>query len=427
LHVHMTIGRSYERESDEPGPIPCAGSDSGSGPGPMPAVSTREDVSRLKIDFHGLFHSPMSWAHVARHMAAALDRIGCTVAVKAHRGFCYSPSFAVDPRLEALRARCPAGEIAVAFDYPLHYSRLEARFKVGLLVYESTRMPSAWVEAIERHLDLLVVPSRFCAAAALESGVSPQRLEIVPYGYDASLFRPGPGPRESRLTRRRAFVFLCVAMPHTRKGLAELLEAFAEEFGAKEPVRLLIKLPYLPKRGAAAKPWEIPDLAQDVARFSGAAAGQSRIALLVQALAPEAMPGLYGACHAYVQPSYGEGFGLSILEAKAMGLPTVVTGWGGHMDFCSEANSFLVDYDRVPAGSAQYDTGSSEAVMARPTIASLRRMMRTVYEDPLEAGVRIERSYRDIASLTWESAARSLAARLLERVSCDAPSYRRPF
>lgn len=415
--MHMSIGRGYERESNEPGPIGRTGSPSGSGQ--MPAVSGTEDVSRLKIDFHGLFHSPMSWAHVARNMAVALDRIGCTVAVKAHRGFCYNPSFAAGPRLETLRARGLSGEIAVAFDYPLHYSRLEARFKVGLIVYESTRMPPAWVEAVERYLDLLVVPSRFCAAAAIESGVSPQRLEIVPYGYDASLFRPRP--RQSRLGRPQAFVFLCVAMPHTRKGLGQLLEAFAQEFDAEEPVRLLIKLPYLPKRGAPAKPWEIPDLARDVARFSGAAPGQGRIALLVQALAPEHMPGLYGACDAYVQPSYGEGFGLSILEAKAVGLPTVVTGWGGHMDFCSEANSFLVDYDMVPAGPAQYDTGPSEAAMARPTIASLRRMMRMVYEDPREVGVRVERSYRDIASLTWESAARSLASRLLERISPDAP------
>jgi len=45
-----------------------------------------------------------------------------------------------------------------------------------------------------------------------------------------------------------------------------------------------------------------------------------------------------------------------MLEAKAMGRPTVVTGWGGHMDFCTDANSYLVDFEMIPAGKAPWNS-----------------------------------------------------------------------
>ncbi len=384
-----------------------------------PSSETRlSDSSSLTIDFHGLFQSPMSWAHVSRELALALDRIGCTVAVKAHRGFCYSPSFHMEPQLRVLRQRNLSKHIALAFAYPLHYSRLDARFKVGLLVYESTRMPCAWVEEIERHLDVLVVPSRFCAEVAIESGVSPDRLEIVPYGYDPLVYRPRQP--ETAAGSQRSFTFLCVAMPHRRKGLVELVDAFVQEFVDGEPVRLLIKLPYVPKDGRGTQYWEIPECTQWLKRLSGSMDSSGRMQIISKVLTPCEMAHLYAACDAYVQPSYGEGFGLSILEAKAMGLPTVVTGWGGHMDYCTDENSFLVDYDLVPAGQAQYDNGPSDAYMARPKVSSLRAMMRMVYAHAQEVEVRVRRSYADIAPLTWDAAARRLAGVLSRRVGLNA-------
>ncbi|WP_164125989.1 glycosyltransferase, partial [Stenotrophomonas maltophilia] len=40
-----------------------------------------------------------------------------------------------------------------------------------------------------------------------------------------------------------------------------------------------------------------------------------------------------------------EGFGLSIAEAMAFGLPVVTTGWSGNVDFTNVENSASVAYD----------------------------------------------------------------------------------
>ena len=42
---------------------------------------------------------------------------------------------------------------------------------------------------------------------------------------------------------------------------------------------------------------------------------------------------LYRSCHAYLQPSRGEGFGLQPLQALALGRPTILTNAHGHASF----------------------------------------------------------------------------------------------
>ena len=367
---------------------------------------------KLQVNYHGLFLSPMSWAQVNREMALAMDRLGCRVGVIANRGFCYQADFPLPKRLRQLRSVPPGSQWDVAFEYPLNYDRLQADHKAGLLVYETTELPPLWAEAICRHLDLLAVPSTFCREVALEAGVPLDRIVVIPYGYDPERFYPCSEPRP----RQGRFIFLCLAMPHLRKGIRELVQAFQEEFSPDEPVGLVVKLPYLLKGGPSQRPWELEGLDPAAISQASVPGEEARIQFIHRADPPGQMPLWFRFCDAYVQASYGEGFGLSILEAKATGKPTLVTGWGGHMDFCTHDNSFLVDYELIPAGKAQYDHCSPSARCARPLVASLRKQMRRVFQDQAEAAAKVKRSLRDIRCLTWENAARNLLDALLERM-----------
>ena len=86
------------------------------------------------------------------------------------------------------------------------------------------------------------------------------------------------------------------------------------------------------------------------------------------------------------------------------------------MDFCTAANSYLVDYEMIPAGEAQYDNGSGSARCARPLIPSLRAQMRRVFQNREEAQEKVERSTRDIRFLTWERSAKQLQEALRARM-----------
>lgn len=68
-------------------------------------------------------------------------------------------------------------------------------------------------------------------------------------------------------------------------------------------------------------------------------------------------------------PTRGEGWGLPIVEAMSMGLPTIATNFSGPTAYLNERTGYPVKYSLNPDGTAE------------PDIADLRRQMRRVFQD----------------------------------------------
>ncbi|MBM3269227.1 MAG: glycosyltransferase [Candidatus Sericytochromatia bacterium] len=101
-----------------------------------------------------------------------------------------------------------------------------------------------------------------------------------------------------------------------------------------------------------------------------------------------------------MHPSRWEACSISLLECLAVGLPLVVTRWGGHREWCPEDLAYYVD-----CRPQMNDFGRA----AEPVPESLRRQMRHVYEHQAEArdrGLRASAHIRE--NYTWDAAARRM-------------------
>ena len=307
-------------------------------------------------------------------MALALIDIGADVNIFERKGFLYDPAFPLPERLTARISGEFRDDTVFTFEHPGAYRYLQGRRKVGLLTYESTVVPPHWVEGVNKHLDLLLLPSRFCCDIFKSAGVPEEKMDLLPYGYDPDIYFPAP---DSAKGNGDPYRFLTVASPHKREGIETVLAAYRAAFSRTDDVTLTVKVNYLP--GAKTKPFEYAALKQMAADFNGDSHAPP-VTLETDYLPPEKVADLYRASSCVVSATRGEGFGLVFLEAAACGIPLIVTGWSGHMDFVQNADTRLVKYTLRPAAEMQYDCQSQESLLADADTDDLARCMRAAYD-----------------------------------------------
>lgn len=169
-----------------------------------------------------------------------------------------------------------------------------------------------------------IVPVSYGVRGELPVPDSP-RVRVVQNGVDTSLFRPQSVAKER--------FFLYVGRLGRRKGLIELVEAFARarpagfelRFGGDGPLRE-----------------ELPALARRLG-----------IADRVRLLGPVAradLPALYARAHALVLPSWSEGFGLTVTEAMASGTLAIGTRIPGILEQIEQGKTgFFAEAQDVPS------------------------------------------------------------------------------
>jgi glycosyltransferase involved in cell wall biosynthesis/tetratricopeptide (TPR) repeat protein len=263
-----------------------------------------------------------------------------------------------------------------------------ALLSVGRTMFETDGLPREWVDRCNL-MDEVWVPSEHNLRTFANAGVVASKLHKVPETFDPALFDPQVAPLE--VEGLGGFVFLSVFSWIERKAWDVLLRAWFEEFDAGDDVTLLLKTD-----PALAGP--STDCRREVDRFVRRRLKRdpnmgARIVVLDEQLEVTDVPRLYRSADAFVLASRGEGWGRPYMEAMAMGLPTIATGWSGHLDFMNHENSYLVDYELVPALHDDWRRGQ---LWAEPSVSDLRRVLRSVYEERSTAAAIGKRARADV-------------------------------
>eukprot|EP00658_Telonema_sp_P-2_P030877 TRINITY_DN23239_c0_g1_i1.p1 TRINITY_DN23239_c0_g1~~TRINITY_DN23239_c0_g1_i1.p1 ORF type:complete len:257 (+),score=39.82 TRINITY_DN23239_c0_g1_i1:589-1359(+) len=197
-------------------------------------------------------------------------------------------------------------------------------YLIGRSMYETSSLPQQWAAAAAEHADEVWVPSEFNRRSFIRAGFEAAKMRVLHEPIDTRHFSPGSHQQKhlSELAPDR-FKFLSVFKWEDRKGWDELLRGYLTEFVGSEDVSLLLRCSVDEQNRHQL------DRSIDSIAFQ---AGLSRdelpqILLLPHREPADQLPGLYAAVDALVLPSHGEGWGLPIVEAMAMGLGVMTTNW----------------------------------------------------------------------------------------------------
>lgn len=248
-------------------------------------------------------------------------------------------------RLVARPAPLTGPEVVVSQHYPVWVPPDPGDVPLALFFWEESLIPRATVGVLNGGFRGVLAPSRLVAKALIDSGVCVP-VRVIGQSPRLEPFRHMRAERakESCEGRRRSgpFTFLHVSSAFPRKGIDVLLRAWARAFRATDEVRLVIK----------AFPNPHNTVADDLTRLQTDDPHMAEIRLIDQDLTEPDLLLLYCDADAMVLPSRGEGYNLPAAEALEAGIPVIVTGWGGHMDFVAQAAGVrLVRFRFAPSGS----------------------------------------------------------------------------
>lgn len=269
-------------------------------------------------------------------------------------------------------------DIDVCFTVPQNFPHRflpTSKVKMALFDYESSIMPRRWVN-FYNEVDFILPGSKYVADMVKRNGCPEEKIVTVPHGVDLSSFNAEVVPMTIQTDKK--YKFLCVAEPHYRKQLEELLEVYCENFTNADDCILILKTKIF-SDGDKVKAYEV-DIRHVLARLKKTY-GDKIPAIKVISKRYDDIAPLYTACDAFVLMTASEGFGIPYLEALACGLTVIAPRHGGQLDFLNDSNSLLCDTGtRYAKAQEQYWGMTIGATVGDPNRKHFGQLMRKAFE-----------------------------------------------
>ncbi|NWJ44790.1 MAG: glycosyltransferase family 4 protein [Chloroflexi bacterium] len=255
-----------------------------------------------------------------------------------------------------------------------------------------SRMYLNWSTRFSALKSRLVISVSQATANDLERhyGISPEKIRVIPHGYDREQFKPIKDSSLIAYVRTKyniepgPYIFY-VGTIQPRKNLERLMEAFAalvRDENFDYPARHQLQLVLGGKPG-----WMSEPIMQ-----KAVALNLPEQIKLVGYVSDMDLPALYSGAEAFTFPSLYEGFGLPALEAMACGVPVI----------CSNAGS-------LP------EVVGDAALLHHPLDAkAIEWNLRRLLCNPQLRGEMINKGLRRAALFSWEKCADETLATLME-------------
>jgi len=154
-----------------------------------------------------------------------------------------------------------------------------------------------------------------------------------------------------------------------RKNPLAAIRAFRMAFSSDLRVRLVLKV----MNGNEVSPaWKA--MIEEIG-------GDRRVIVINETMSRAEVLALFDACDCYVSLHRSEGFGRGPAEAMLLGKPVIATNYSGNLDYMTEVNSCLVNYELVPVREGDYPFWERQ-VWAAADESHASWFMKKVVSDP---------------------------------------------
>ena len=363
----------------------------------VPRAQTKSESSRKRFScqIEGPFETSYSLALVNRELGLALERRnGGTVSIFPTEGpGDYQPKtkdLRNYPEALPLFRRSRKGsqsDLVIRNIFPPRVHDCDGLLKTFYFFWEESEIPKRWIRGFNARLDFVIAATQFVKKTLIDNGLTIP-VVVVGCGVDHILRTP---QIPYSVASNKGFKFLHLSSGFPRKGLDVLLESYCREFNGNDDVSLIIKTAPNPHL----------DVAALVREFFEKHELPPEILVIQEDLSTGEILDLFKKSNALVNPTRGEGFGLPMAEAMALGIPTITTRYGGQSDFSSDETSWLVDYEFEYSKSHLKERRS---VWCNPDSDSLARRMREVYEaGPADIEKKTSKAKKFVTTnLTWD-------------------------
>eukprot|EP00760_Papus_ankaliazontas_P012051 PhM_4_TR15176/c0_g1_i3/m.66944 len=341
--------------------------------------------------------------------------------------------------------------IVVAHTNPMDYSMFKDEpridYFIGRSMHELEPIPKSWASRVNDQVDELWVPSTFSFESFVRAGVPADKIRLVPEAVDSEMYSPSwetvwnlPNDLQTKIDNATFyvkdsststhedsyFVFLSVFKWEERKGWDVLLRNYARAFSAKDAVVLIIVTHVFGTR-ASATSYRGPRDAEaihswcvrEMLSVRPSSRDHPRVVVVTSPLSEQDMVTLYRSSNAFVLPTRGEGWGLPVIQAMSMGLPTITTNYSGMLTFATPETAYLIPVDGlepVPTDSPGFlhlEVGQKWAV---PNEQQLESMMKSVFYDRAKAAAVGAKARQHIVSQFSEAAVGALVVAEFQRI-----------
>lgn len=302
----------------------------------------------LAVDFTAA--NAFTWATV--DLISALRKRGVPISVPISASLHDSISPENKRLLRSLMSAHPRGSYHVKWTHywPSHLKQvlsgdINAEFFCTNYRYrEEGRRLDLWMRHVKVNEYRKLPVSQFNLEALREVGVSDDDCRIMPLGYSPEIDRLFPDAGALPKKDGKDINLLLVTNSHDlyRYGTDLAITALGRAYGPDDPVIVHIK-DYGTPAGE--------DLLQ---KWIAAQPHFPRIVWHRTFLSKDDLIRLYAGMDAQLAPFRGEGFAMKILDAAALGVPTLMPAFGGPTEFATDGMYIPLPFDEVPVGAC-YD------------------------------------------------------------------------